>query len=251
MERVKHRGFFSSVIRIDQPATIAAQNLTLTTPRGFSVTSNSNIRKTLSILCAVLALGACSTIPHVTKVMDLPESADTPYENVLVVTLYSSFDERRYLDQEVVKRLSESGVQAVASTTMMDSRTPVTRQTFLKMVEETGADAVLVTELINLATKEKMVDMSPEITYNIRPTYYYNVFSVEMEEYVEPQAAEFEFSLVMGTALYSVLSKDVVWAIESKTKIKPNAGELGDYSFYIDEANAIVTQMLRDGVVAK
>ena len=195
------------------------------------------------------ALGACATGPQVTRTQDLLETADAPYENLLVITLYSSFDSRRYLEQEVVRELEERGTRAVASTSMMDSRVPATRETFLQMVDDIAADAVLVTHLVDLETRTKMVDMSPESTYNIRPTYYYNVFSVDLQEYVEPQAGDFRHDLVLGTALYSVQTKDIVWAIESKSRIDPGVGELADYSIYVDEAGAIVKYLSVDGLI--
>jgi hypothetical protein len=144
-------------------------------------------------------LGACASGPQVTKTLDVVESADAPYQKFLVITLLSLFDSRRYLEDEVVKQLSELGSDAVASTSMMNSRTPVTRQTFLAMVDKIGADAVLVTQLASLKSKGTVKDMNPEATINIRPTYYYNVWSVEQTEYVEPQAVDFEHSLVLTT----------------------------------------------------
>jgi len=210
---------------------------------------NRNGQRAPIIIRLVVALGACATGPQVTRTQHLSESSDSPYQNILVITLYSLFDSRRYLETEVVKKLSELGTRAVASTSLMDSRTPSTRQTFLKMVEAIDADAVLVTQLVSLETEGTMVDMSPEATYNIRQTYYYNVFSVDLQEYVEPQAVDFEHSLVLGTQLYSVLSKDVVWAIESKSRIDPDFGEVADYSIYVDEADAIVTHMSGDGLI--
>jgi len=208
-------------------------------------------KRLLLIVGIAVALAACSAGPQVTRTQYLTESADAPYENVLVIFLYSSFDSRRYLENEVVQKLSELGTQAVASTSLMDTRTPVTRQTFLAMVEAIDADAVLVTHLVTLDTKGKMVDMNPEITYNFRPTYYYNVWSVDQEEYVEPQAVDFEHSLVLGTQLYSVLSKDIVWAIEAKSRIDPDFGEVADYSIYVDEAEAITSHLSKDGLIGK
>jgi hypothetical protein len=38
----------------------------------------------------------------------------------------------------------------VASTSMMDTRTPMIRDTFMEMVESLDADAVLVTQLVSL-----------------------------------------------------------------------------------------------------
>ncbi len=189
--------------------------------------------------------------PQITRTQDVSESADTPYQNVLVITLLSSFDSRRYLEDEVVLQLSKLGTDAVASTSMMNTKTPVTRQTFLAMVEEIDADAVLVTQLVSLESKGTKKDMNPQATRNIRPTNYYNVWSVELEEYVEPQAVEFEHSLVLATQLYSALNREVVWAIESKSKIVWDFDRIGDYSFVVDEAKAIATHLSRDGLIAR
>jgi len=199
----------------------------------------------------VFALGACSTGPQITTTQELSESADAPYKNILVIMLHSSFDVRRILEDEVVALLSEQGTKAVASTSKMNTKTPVTRQTFLAMVEEIGADGVVITRLVSLQSEGEMVDMNPQATYNFRPTYYYNVWSVDLEEYVEPQAAKFEHSLVLATQLYSVKDKEPVWAIESKSKISQGIDEVKGYSVIMDEAKAISTHLSRDGLIAR
>ena len=198
-----------------------------------------------------VALAACSTAPQVTTTQKFAESADAPYENVLVIFLADKFDSRRYLETEVVKKLAESGTQAVASTSLMDSRVPVTRQTFVAMVEDLGSDAVLVTQVANLQSEGTVVDMNPEATYNFRPTYYYNVWSVDLQEYKEPQAVDFEHSLALATQLYSVSAKDVVWAIESQSNIKQAFDKGPDYSIYVDEAKAITSSLRKDGLISK
>jgi hypothetical protein len=198
-----------------------------------------------------VALAACSTAPQVTTTQKFAESADAPYEKVLVIFLADKFDSRRYLETEVVKSLAENGTLAVASTSMMDSRTPKTRQTFVAMVDDIGADAVLVTQIANLRSEGTVVDMNPEATYNFRPTYYYNVWSVELTEYSEPQAVDFEHSLALATQLYSVSAEDVVWAIEANSNIKQAFDKGPDYSIYVKEAEAITSHLLRDGLISR
>ena len=95
-------------------------------------------------------LAACAGAPQVTTTVQLAEAADAPYENVLVVFLAESFDSRRYLETEIVNKLAEKGTKSVRSTSMMDSRTPVNRKTFVDMVEKVGADALLVTQIADL-----------------------------------------------------------------------------------------------------
>jgi hypothetical protein len=204
-----------------------------------------------SLFATLMALLSACAGPQVTTTVPFADAVDAPYKNVLVIFLAESFDSRRYLEMEIVKKLSTAGVQAVRSTTLMDSKTPATRKTFLEMVDDTGADAVLVTQIADLTSKGKVVDMNPESTYNFRPTYYYNVWSVELTEYKEPPAVDFEHDLALATQLYSVQSKDVVWAIESKSHIVQNFDDGRDYRIYVDEAKAIVDSLVGAGLVAK
>lgn len=201
-------------------------------------------------MAMTVVLGACAGSQFST-VQKSAAASDAKYGNVLVIFLAESFDSRRYLETEIVKQLNIRGTSAVRSTSMMDSRTPANRETFLAMVDETNADAVLVTQIADLQSTGKVVDMNPQATYNITPTYYYNVWGVELAEYKEPQAVNFEHKLALATQLYSVATKDVVWSIESHSKIQQNFDEERKYSVFVDEATAIVKQLARDGMLKK
>lgn len=208
-------------------------------------------KSTLLIPVLATALGACAMGPQVTRTQEVSDTADTPYNKILVITLFSSFDSRRNLENEVVSRLTEMGTEAVASTSMMDTRTPVTRATFMAMVEDIDADAVLVTQLSSLRSEGTVVDMNPESTVNVRPTIYYNVFSVDTKEYVEPQAVDFEHSLVLVTDLYSVSKQETVWGIESRSKISQGFDQVRNYAVIVDEAEAIARYLSRDGLISQ
>lgn len=205
--------------------------------------------KTILLLGIAAVLSACAAGPQVTKTLDETAAADAPYQKILVISLLSSFDTRRYLEDEIVKQLSELGTDAVPSTSMMNTKTPVTRQTFVAMVDKIGADAVLVTQLTSLESKGTVADMNPEATIKFTPTYYYNVWSVEQTEYVEPPAVDFEHSLVLATQLYSVLKQESVWAIETKTKIKVDFDEVAGFSVIVNEAKAITSHLSTDGLI--
>lgn len=208
-------------------------------------------QRVLPVFGIAVFLGACSAGPQITRTQPLAESANPPYQKILVITLYSSFDSRRYLEQEVVRRLAELGTEAVASTSMMDTRTPVTRATFMAMVNDIGADAVLVTQMASLRTRGTVVDMNPQATVNVRPTMYYNVFSVDTMEYVEPQAVNFSHSMVLLTELYSVRTAEVVWGIQSESKIEVSFDRGRDLSVVRNEAAAITRYLSRDGLIAR
>jgi hypothetical protein len=202
------------------------------------------------IIGITLLLAACSTGLQVTKTQTLSASADAPYDNVLVVSLFESFDVRRYLEDYIVEELENRGVRAVASTSLMNTKTPVSRQTFLSMVDSLDSDAVLVTQLVDARTTGKMKDMNPEVTYKASPTYYYNVWSVEQAEYIEPQGLELTHNIVLATQLFSVRDLKPVWAIESKSKIVMAFDKRGDISVIANEAKAIANHLSRDGLLA-
>ncbi len=206
--------------------------------------------RALSLLILSAALAACSST-QVTTTQPLSEAADAPYDNVLVIFLASKFDSRRYLETELVKAIEAQGAKATASTSMMDSRTPLVRQTFVDMVEEIGADAVLVTQVASLKTTGEEVSMNPQSTHNFRPTHYYNLWEYELTEYVEPKAFDVEHELLLASQLYSTQSRDVVWAIEAESDIVRHFDELNDYSIYVEEADAITSALVRGGLITR
>ncbi|HEX9851618.1 MAG TPA: hypothetical protein VGA68_01320, partial [Woeseiaceae bacterium] len=186
------------------------------------------------LICGFLVLlGACATSSSVTAVQKLSDAAETPYEKILVIALFSSFDTRRYLETEVVKQLAGHGTDAIAATSMLDSRTPVNRHTLIPLVEEIGADAVLVTQMVSLASDAKVQEMNPQSTHIFRPTYYYNVWTYELTEYVEPPSVDFKHALRLATQLYAVSTQEQVWAIEIDSKIRQDTDHLHDYSLFI------------------
>lgn len=151
----------------------------------------------------------------------------------------------------MVVQLQELGVSAVPSTSRMDSRTPVTRATFVKMVGDVGADALLLTQLVSLHSEGSVVDMNPESTVIVRPTMYWNVFSVEEREYVERPAVEFEHSLVLRTDLYSVKTQQPVWGMESRSTYALGFDRSKDYTVLRNESRAIARYLSRDGLIAR
>jgi len=206
--------------------------------------------KRILVAAACVFLAACAG-RQVTTIQPLGESADAPYANVLVVSLFDSFDRRRILERALVKQLAERGVRAVASTSRMNTRTPLSRSTFVAMVDELGSDAVLVKQLVDIETEGKLQTRRPDATYNFGPTRYYNVWSVELTEYREPPTVAMKDTVALATQVYSVETKEPVWGIESKVTIKKNLDDPMDYSLITGEAESIVGHLARDGLLAQ
>lgn len=199
----------------------------------------------------VFAMGACTSGPQVSVTEGFSDAPDAPYRNILVITLFSSFDARRYLEEEIVKQLAEQGTKATRSTSMMNTKTPVTTETFIKMVDDIDADAVLVTQLTSHDVQHSERDASPQTTVNYWPTYYFNVYAVQVTEYVEPPRLEMEHDLVLRSEIISVQSKKPVWAIDSRSEFVEVQEDGLDYAIFVNEAKAIVRQLSRDKLIAR
>jgi len=202
------------------------------------------------LLIAAVVVSGCAG-PQITTIQSVVDTADAPYGNVLVVSLFSSFARRRALETEIASQLTERGIKAVASTTMMDTRTPLNRETIVAMVKKLGSDAVLVTQLASLDTETKLKSGSPQATYNVRSTYYYNVWSVELTEYTEPPNLELKHSIVLATQLYSAKTQQPVWAIESSSKMTQNFDRRSGDTAVINEAKAVAGALARAGLLAE
>ena len=205
--------------------------------------------KMMALLCATFLLSACASGTKVTRVQHLDPAADAPYQKLLVIALLSSFDARRYLEKEIVTQLAELGTDAVASTTMMDTRTPVTRETFMAMVEKIGADGVIISQMVHVESTSKLKDARPQATYNFRPTYYYNVWSVDLTEYVKPPGLEIATQLVMATQVFSVATRESVWTMEAEFEIVQDIDQAWSYSVFPNQAKEISKLMSSDGLI--
>ena len=208
------------------------------------------MNKSFFVAATALLLAACAG-PSVTRTQPLAETADAPYGDVLVVSLFNSFDLRRFLEDEIVRQLKDRGIDAVAATSLIDVKTPLNRESVLRAVGEAESDAVLVTQLLDSSTTARFRDRRPESTYNFRPTYYFNVWSVEYTEYVEPQGLEAQHELTMATQVFSVSTKEPVWTIETQSSLRRNIDRQFSGTSIMDEAKAIVRAMARDGLLAR
>lgn len=208
--------------------------------------------KVALIVAVAMILAACSTVPQITRTQAVSDPSDGPYEKILVVGLFERFDSRRRLENAVVDELAARGIQAIASTSMMNTRTPMTQQTYLDMIDKHDPDALLVTQLVYIDSTVGLTESaSPQATYKVRPTYYFNVWDVRLMEYREPDVTEVTSSLVLAIELFSVFKEKLVWAIESKSEIVETGGPEANYLIFLEEGKVIVEQMAKDGLIAR
>ena len=173
-----------------------------------------------------------------------------PYDNLLIIALLGQYESRKRLERAIVDELAERGVSAVASTSQMKTTTPMTRPNYLKIVEAQNPEALMIIQLRDSeASIELKESASPEATYNVTPTWWFNVWEVELTEYREPKSPELTGSYLLLTEVYEVATRERVWAIRSTGGITGGVSIAANYMAFLDEGAAQVKRMRRDGLI--
>jgi hypothetical protein len=222
--------------------------------------------KTLHRACLIafvtITVSGCANKAHLIQVQPLEKTAAMPYNKVLVVGLFNSFETRSLAERAMVQDIGRGVPGAVAATSFMKTTTPLTSENIMAVVKESGADAVLVTQLIDFSQgKSKLKSRDPKTSYKVNPantypgnyypSYYYNVWEVQIKEYMEPQYVQTKATLQLMTELYQVDNQQRVWAVESEAKIVKDLSRPEYHPFIASESSRIVGKMRSDGALQK
>ena len=109
---------------------------------------------------------------------------------------------------------------------------------------------MLVTQLVDKTkSKTKVKERNPQTSYKVNETFFWNVWDVQVVEYMEPEYLETKLSVDLITELYQVDSQQRVWAIESKAKIVKDLSRPDYYPFIDSDAAKIVARMRSEGII--
>ncbi len=206
----------------------------------------------IAVLCIATFLAtAAGAAPKVKRVQKLADDAGAPFHNILVVTLFPDFGGGKTLEKRIVGLLAERGTKSVASTSMMNTKTPQTPETYLALVDRTGADAVLVTQLVDVESDIEAKDANPQASVKFTSVFRFDLWGREVTEYVEPKLVTQKGEVLLVTQMFSVEKREAVWAIQSKLKFKMDVSEPRPYGAYDDESKSIVKYLVRDGLIAR
>jgi hypothetical protein len=108
-----------------------------------------------------------------------------------------------------------------------------------------------VTQLVSYEAEGEIKGARPEATYNFRPTYWYNVFEVELTEYTEPDYTQFTNQIALATDVFSAQTQQKVWSMSSDWEIKEGLQPGRDYTAFVGEAKSIVDAAARAKVIGR
>lgn len=164
------------------------------------------------LFSAVLAFGllaGCTRPVQVESTWSEVAQRNESFRNVLVVGVTTSYNLRCRFERIMAAALRSDTVEATTSCAQLTSKDPLTRDTIVPLVAATGADAVLVTEL--LGAKAGLVEGGSEEArgkayykptgYGYAYNYsYYGAFGLPVT-YVDFTAESAAFSLERSVAI--------------------------------------------------
>ena len=168
-------------------------------------------------LCASLFFFSCSTT-KITKTWKDDGYKGAPFSVLFVIGVAKKETTRRSFENMFVEKLQAAGVQAVASSSVMESNQKIEKGAILAAIEKLDIDAVLITRLVSLKEKEIR---SPSTSEQGRPDdyqgRYYTDYSIAYGSSHEP--AQYTTSVRVGleTKLYDVKTEQLIWAATSKS----------------------------------
>lgn len=181
-----------------------------------------------------------------------------PFRHVLVVGVSQSFDRRRFFEVAAADTLRAAGATATASTAQMTTRDPLDRERITALVAATGADAVLVTRIVNqdvaLRSERGRVVAKADSSVDVLDRYDPSVYTLYRYDFtvgVEPDRLVVDREAAVRTELFAAATGAVVYRIDSRVRL--SAAE--SRSFSADVAvldrvgRALAARLVRDGVV--
>jgi len=112
----------------------------------------------IGVLCAcmlgLVAAGCGTTSYNSTGQWQQPRNRDVPFQNVLVVTIVPDSNARREFEKTVADAITDGSAQGIAAYSISgETASELTKDIVVAMAENSGADSVLVTKVLDRAAQ--------------------------------------------------------------------------------------------------
>ena len=170
---------------------------------------------TKSLLVFVIVLfAACATTTPVVEWRS-SEFKDASFDNILIIGVSNDNAARRSFEDTFVAELKKLGVTAVSSHSIMLEGQKITKENVEAAIQGKKIDAVLVTHLVGVETRESYTPP----TYRPTPMMggYYGYYS-HVYNYVYEPGYYTRYKVVkLETNLYDTATSKLVWSTQSES----------------------------------
>ena len=170
-------------------------------------------------LCLGLVLVSCGGRTRLTETWTDPNFKSGPVSKILVIGVTENERVRRVFEKKFVKALRAAGAEAYSSYAVLHIAGELKKADVLAAVKKVGADAVLITSLVN-------VDQT-EVFYRPPPVGYYDAYGLLYGISSRENAmVGFDVNVVMNTSLYDARTEKLIWSTLAETRKAKSKKEL-------------------------
>jgi len=180
------------------------------------------MQKALKVILAMtfisfFSLTCASTTTNLTWVWKDDQYQGGLLDDVMIVGITKNPIRRKMFEDAFVKQFKSNGVNAVSSAAVIPPEEALTRDQVLVEVEKLGLDAILVTHLTAMQSKEKYVP--PSTSAYPHPAYArFDIYSYATGEYTKYGGSYTNRTdLHLETNIYEAESQMIIWSGKSQT----------------------------------
>lgn len=222
--------------------------------------STSQILLIAAVCCCSLLTGCARPLQVESTWVDSKARQQT-FQNVLIVGLTADYNRRCNFEQMMAGFMRTAETTVVTSCSLMDSTDPLTTDGILPVIQKAGSDSVLVTELVGRSDNIVQGGTSDArgeayykpVGYGYGYAYPYAypyaggfgmpVTYVELD--VEQSAFELETTAIIGSNLFIVADKSVVYSMQVTVNNQRTRADALDLI-----TQGIADRMRKDGLIA-
>jgi hypothetical protein len=194
---------------------------------------------------ALLLCACASTGDRVVKVFEDRAALDSPYTRILVVGAHAETGTRRTFEDSVVRALAALGAEARSSLAVMDAAQNIDRESVVAAMREAGADAVLVTRVVDIETQSEIEQGQTQAELARRNDVpLADFFRYEYVESADAMTVTTVRTVILETDVFDAAREKKVWSVESTSFDKQTA-----YGVIDGVARAISAELERDGLI--
>ena len=208
------------------------------------------MKRTFIYLLLLLIITACTAPQQVTHSWVNPDfKPKERYNSIFIIAFANNVNSKVTVENELAKTIESRGRKAVKSTDVFTATfladTNRTREELIKVIGQTGCDAVLTVDLLDVKTDESY---QPAIGYYpVEHSFYgsYNRHALYYFDYVEdPGYTITNRTFYLQGDFYDLASDQLLWSIQSDSY---NPSDLE--SWFKGYSKLLLTQLKKEGLI--
>ena len=198
------------------------------------------------IILLLFGLTACTTSTKLVKSWSDPAFEGKSFQKILILAVIKDDIQRRHYEQVFAERVASYKVTGIAGNTLIeDPKDYGSKPKILEAVKKSGADAVLLADLVSVKKEERQVPSS--FTYAPRFGYgygYYGYYGRAYDTIYQPGYTTEDTIVKLETTVFDVKTEKMVWAGGTRS-FNPSSAE----KVVTENADLILSSMKKAGLL--